>query len=472
MEPMKDNKISVNEPEAPAKNKPELQKPERSLSVGSLVCAADTEQGAYHIKNGNSPCQDFSGVLAVPEKNLLLLGSSDGVGRCALSQYGSCEAVKVGLNFLKDKLETSPLPEKPEERDHWLLEELLPEAFRTAQDAVEELAEKMDKLVFDFMSTLDLAIYDGQNLWYGHCGDGGIVVIQEDGTCRMVTRRHKGPHGDNSTSVIPLQGGEKEWEFGKAEKTAAVGISTDGILDIYVRKSCLNNEVFSPFLEGFAEAAPQGHEALWKRTKDILKAPATAEASGDDLTMVVAVNQETWSKMTLPPFDVKAWQKKEEEYNAQVRSAAPQSTARPARPAQPAQQPAQTAWTRPASGQAAHRAVPPQSVAEMSAQQAPQASRSPQSAQDAWAAQPAPQPRSGGWKVTRESVSWKAVRTAAREATGFMADAFKDLVNSGEPKYEPKYDCRCCRCGNGFRVTVWTEQKPTYCPFCGQKIAD
>ena len=70
MEPMKDNKSSVNEPEAPAKNKPELQKPERSLSVGSLVCAADTEQGAYHIKNGNSPCQDFSGVLAVPEKNL------------------------------------------------------------------------------------------------------------------------------------------------------------------------------------------------------------------------------------------------------------------------------------------------------------------------------------------------------------------------------------------------------------------
>lgn len=68
MEPMKDNKSSVNEPEAPAKNKPELQKPERSLSVGSLVCAADTEQGAYHIKNGNSPCQDFSGVLAVPEK--------------------------------------------------------------------------------------------------------------------------------------------------------------------------------------------------------------------------------------------------------------------------------------------------------------------------------------------------------------------------------------------------------------------
>ena len=51
-----------------------------------------------------------------------------------------------------------------------------------------------------------------------------------------------------------------------------------------------------------------------------------------------------------------------------------------------------------------------------------------------------------------------------------MADAFKDLVNSGEPKY----DCLCCRCGNKFRVTVWiwTEQKPTYCPFCGQKIAD
>ena len=30
MEPMKDNKSSVNEPEAPAKNKPELQKPELS----------------------------------------------------------------------------------------------------------------------------------------------------------------------------------------------------------------------------------------------------------------------------------------------------------------------------------------------------------------------------------------------------------------------------------------------------------
>lgn len=435
------DKLEKNIPDAEpaAADKEPMEKPERSLCIGSMVCAAQSDQGVYHIRS-KIPCQDSSGCMAVPEKGLLLMASADGVSACRRSDIGSKAAVTAALNYLKGQL--TALPDDAEARDCKLVTELLPAAFQAARDCVEELSEKLNCLTFDLMSTLDVAVYDGASLWYAHCGDGGIVVLDQAGTYRMVTKRHKGKDGDDTSShVVPLQGDANEYEFGKIENVLAAALCTDGVLDSYVAKANLHNRVYSPFIAQLLEPAQKGHEALLERIGGILAAPEYANRYDDDLTLVLAANTDALKTAVLPAFDREAWDRETMKFKEQLEKALYSQPSAPvgpvvSHPARPA-----AVKTRPA----------PKAVPQYRCTAAQAGAARGQRMQD-----------DRTWQVVQ--AAGLRVRGALRDLSALMVDLMEDSLYSVEMEYEQV----CPYCGARTRVSV--ERVPCYCAYCAHRL--
>lgn len=443
MEKMENNIPAAETTTPVAANKEPMEKPERSLCIGPMVCAAQSNQGVYHIQH-KILCQDSSGCMAVPEKGLLLMASADGVSACRRSDIGSKAAVTAALNYLKGQLPT--LPDDAKVRDRKLVAELLPAAFQAARDCVEDLSENLNCLTFDLMSTLDVAVYDGSSLWYAHCGDGGIVVLDQAGTYRMVTKRHKGKDGDDTSShVVPLQGDTNEYEFGKIENVLAAVLCTDGVLDSYVAKSNLHNRVYSPFIAQLLEPAQKGHEALLEQIDGALADPKYANSNNDDLTLVLAANTDALKTAVLPAFDQEAWnretmkfieQQKKKLYSQPVAPVGPVA----GRPARHAAAPA-AAKTRPA----------PEAVPQYRCAASPAGTARGQSLQD-----------DRTWQVVQ--AAGLRVRGALRDLSILMVDLMEDSLYSVEMEYEQV----CPNCGARIRISA--DRAARYCPNCAHQL--
>lgn len=443
MEKMENN-IPAAETTAPvAANKEPMEKPERSLCIGPMVCAAQSNQGVYHIQH-KILCQDSSGCMAVPEKGLLLMASADGVSACRRSDIGSKAAVTAALNYLKGQLPT--LPDDAKVRDRKLVAELLPAAFQAARDCVEDLSENLNCLTFDLMSTLDVAVYDGSNLWYAHCGDGGIVALDQAGTYRMVTKRHKGRDGDDTSShVVPLQGDTNEYEFGKVENVLAAALCTDGVLDSYVAKMALHNRVYSPFIAQLLEPAQKGHEALLEQIDGALADPKYANSNNDDLTLVLAANTDALKTAVLPAFDQEAWNRETMKFIEQQKKKLYSQPAAPVgpvagRPARHAAAPA-VAKTRPA----------PEAVPQYRCAASPAGTARGQSLQD-----------DRTWQVVQ--AAGLRVRGALRDLSILMVDLMEDSLYSVEMEYEQV----CPNCGARIRISA--DRAARYCPNCAHQL--
>ena len=208
-----------------------------------LLSFACSIPGKMHVER-NIPGQDFSTFRRVRRGNdeLVICAVADGVGSCSYSQYGSEAAVTVAVDFLSKKLayegDTSEVP---------AMDQLVQEAFYAAKDASTiDLMEKMERPMTSFCTTLTLAVYADGAMWYGHCGDGGIIVLYTDGTYEMITSRHK---GEEISSVYPISE-ETEWEFGFAPKeVASLAMMTDGILDHYVPMFPVTQQLYYPALK-------------------------------------------------------------------------------------------------------------------------------------------------------------------------------------------------------------------------------
>ena len=203
-----------------------------------------TQQGAHH-KEKDSPCQDFSASCPIHldrlNCDLVLAAIADGVGSCIFSQCGAETAVTGFLSCLTHNLNKEAFQLSDES-----VMDLIEHAFRYALYQVSAKAKEMELPFTEFDSTLTGVIFDGRNLWFGHVGDDGIVVMYADGTYEMITERHE---GDEIGALYPLCCEEK-WQFGKASKeVSSLVLMTDGVLNYCVDGKAMNNRVFFPFLE-------------------------------------------------------------------------------------------------------------------------------------------------------------------------------------------------------------------------------
>ena len=293
-------------------------------AIGNPTVAAFgiTLQGASH-KQRTPPvaCQDAHAMHWMEDEGIFLAAIADGVGSCRLSHWGAHTAVNAALDSVREAIgdlaggkrlcldaESGAFRQQ--------MKEIMVNAFRAAQEAVERLADEAEppQLVFSMQSTLTLAIYDGVCLYHGHAGDDGIVAQLPDGTVEMATRRMK---GEEASSVYPLQSGEKAWSFGLVPEVSGFVMATDGVLDAFVQSHpdyfginyC--NGICYAFMEDAMQqlARPDGDAAgaAMEQYLTFMQSEEYTQRVTDDLTLVAVVSPALMAKSKKPEFNLEIW---------------------------------------------------------------------------------------------------------------------------------------------------------------------
>lgn len=277
-----------------------------------------SQQGESHVKT-DTPCQDRSGMRILNDR-IVLCAVADGVGSCALSDYGAETAVNAGLDYLEQKL----LAEMKQEDFHFdepkKMSLYLREMMQFAYDQVEKKAEELEQPPYFFQSTLTVAAYDGTTLYFGHAGDDGIVALTRSGLCEMATNRHK---GEEAGSVFPLQS-KNTWQLGKVDDAVGFVLATDGVLDAFVRPEAEERRVYYPFIEPvfYTEQSSAGEaEEVCRDWYEYMKKETYRNIVTDDISLVGVVNQQAVKSSVKPAFDMEKWNRKTAEYAARRRAA-------------------------------------------------------------------------------------------------------------------------------------------------------
>ena len=273
-----------------------------------------SQRGKSHIDSG-APCQDRCYSAYIPENGILITAVADGVGSCALSDLGADTAVHSSVEYIQKELKKVT----SNKLDAVLAGSILRNALQFAYDQVELAAKANEQLLYSLQSTLTVAIYNGTDLYFGHAGDDGIVVLTEEGTLAMATTRHK---GEEASSVYPLQG-KTTWQFGMVPNAVAFVMATDGVLDAFVRSSFEKERVYYPFIEPIFTAAYETEDSVKQICTELftyMSGEKYRAAVTDDLSIIAVMNLEKVSNC-LPKFDLAAWNEETRQYEEKVRSA-------------------------------------------------------------------------------------------------------------------------------------------------------
>lgn len=185
-------------------------------------------QGKSHIEK-DTICQD-SNKTARLQSGYYFGAVADGVGSAPHSDIGSKLAVEELYAYCNENIKRGMGNDE--------IEDILYDGYEYALNKIKEYAVSKSGRIEDYDTTLSSVIYDGKKVFYGHSGDGGIIIRQTDGIIRPITKRQKGSDG---MSVIPLRAGGHSWEIATySGNVAGVLLVTDGMLDGVLQPSLLN----------------------------------------------------------------------------------------------------------------------------------------------------------------------------------------------------------------------------------------
>lgn len=318
----------ADEPSAPVF--PPLPLPEPISDYRGCISAFGfSQRGESHVKK-NIPCQDRSSVRFISD-SVVISAVADGVGSCALSDYGAATAVTSSLNYLEEQL-APKLKDPSFTLDVLIMGNVLREMMQLAYEKVRAKAEEMEQLLYSLQSTLTVAVFDGKTLYFAHAGDDGIVAITQDGKCELATTRHK---GEEASSVYPLQS-RNTWQYGKVDNVVGFVMATDGVLDAFVRNETEGNRVYYPFIEPAFSTPLSSKEEVTAACNDwnaYMKTPQYRSSVTDDLSFVCVINQRTIKAAQKPSFDMNEWTQKSKEYEERRRAALYPPKSQQAKPA-------------------------------------------------------------------------------------------------------------------------------------------
>ena len=241
-----------------------------------------TLPGTYHIKN-DIVCQDAHEIIKCGD-DMLIAAVADGLGSETHSDVASKMAADLSTEHCRQHItQTSGSDE---------ILEVIRASFAIAQQAIEHEAESNDHDIAQYDTTLSLAVYIGDTLYYGHSGDGGIVVLTADGRYESVTEQQR----DEEARVFPLFF-EDMWSFGQFDKkVCSVFLATDGIYETFfpylIKNEPVNIHISLAqfFMDNRGLQIDElGEAAVQSRIEDFMN-NIPDEQVNDDKTVVVLLN--------------------------------------------------------------------------------------------------------------------------------------------------------------------------------------
>lgn len=237
--------------------------------------------GPYHIEKG-IPCQD-SFAVRKGQGPFWIASAADGLGSEKHSDIGSSIAARTSAEDCAEQI----APEMSAEEIREVMKKAMCHAYRAVLERAEEEGNSKD----EYDTTLCLAAYDGEHLYYAQSGDSGIVVLFQDGTYASVTTQQR----DEDGCVYPLCFGPAMWEFGHTDRpVSAVMLMTDGVYEqicpplLKYREVSINVPLAEKFMNRF-DCTEESISDLEEKVSQYL-ANYPQEALNDDKTVVVLIN--------------------------------------------------------------------------------------------------------------------------------------------------------------------------------------
>lgn len=173
--------------------------------------------GPYHIESG-LPCQDSFAVIQ--NETFSVLAVADGLGSELYSDVGAATAAQTAVEYCSERI--------TEGMEFAEIKKVMNNALVSAYKAVLTRAAEDGNDSDEYDTTLCLAAYDGERLFFAQSGDSGLVALLENGEYYRVTTQQR----DEEGRVFPLCWGPEKWEFGYVEApVSAFMLMTDGVFE-------------------------------------------------------------------------------------------------------------------------------------------------------------------------------------------------------------------------------------------------
>lgn len=268
----------------------------------TIGVAGVTKRGVAHRCYGTR-CQDAHMIRRVkqvaiwkdggkrdrllPGKEYVVAAVADGLGSEAHSDIGAHAAVNTAVSTMCELIGTwcatgdSALAIS--------MPRFLEQAMIKANNAVVKKAASMELPASEFDATLAIAVYDGDQLFYGSAGDSGVIA-KTDAGFELVTHPTR---GEGEATTFPLYCREK-WEIGSRHARGFL-LATDGLLELLVpefNNENLNEKAVHLFMGAGHKpvSASDIDAALEKRVENVVHRIQGNRYTYDDATVVVALD--------------------------------------------------------------------------------------------------------------------------------------------------------------------------------------
>lgn len=268
----------------------------------TIGVAGVTKRGVAHRCYGTR-CQDAHMIRRVkqvaiwkdggkrdrllPGKEYVVAAVADGLGSEAHSDIGAHAAVNTAVSTMCELIGTwcatgdSALAIS--------MPRFLEQAMIKANNAVVKKAASMELPASEFDATLAIAVYDGDQLFYGSAGDSGVIA-KTDAGFELLTR----PSRVGEAGTYPLYCREK-WEISACGHVRGFLLATDGVLELLVpefNNENLNEKAVHLFMgAGHKPVDASGIDAaLEKRVENVVHRIQGNRYTYDDATVVVALD--------------------------------------------------------------------------------------------------------------------------------------------------------------------------------------
>lgn len=269
----------------------------------TIGVAGVTKRGVAHRCYGTR-CQDAHMIRRVkqvaiwkdggkrdrllPGKEYVVAAVADGLGSEAHSDIGAHAAVNTAVSTMCELIGAwcstgnSALAIS--------MPRFIEQAMIKANNAVVKKAASMELPANEFDATLVIAVYDGEQLFYGSAGDSGVIA-KTDAGFELVTH----PSRIGEAGTFPLYCRDK-WEIGACcGHVQGFLLATDGVLELLVpqfNNENLNEKAMHLFMGvGHKPVDTLGIDAaLEKRVENVVRHIQGNRYTHDDATVVVAVD--------------------------------------------------------------------------------------------------------------------------------------------------------------------------------------